>query len=76
MYLSGDVLRTNGVSAVVVDDGTDADPFESDPDNGIISYLSPLGEKILNAKDGEELNIEVNEQNYHYVVESIEAAEF
>ncbi len=51
-------------------------PFESDPDNGIISYLSPLGEKILNAKDGEELNIEVNEQNYHYVVESIEAAEF
>lgn len=33
MYLSGDVLRTNGVSAVVVDDGTDADPFESDPED-------------------------------------------
>ena len=51
-------------------------PFESDPENGVISYLSPLGEKILNAKDGEELNIEVNEQNYHYLVESIKAAEF
>lgn len=51
-------------------------PFESDPEHGIISYLSPLGEKILNAKDGQELNIEVNEQHYNYVVQSIKAAEF
>ncbi len=51
-------------------------PWESDPDNGIISYLSPLGGKLLNAKAEESLEFSINGKAYHYLVEKIEAAQF
>lgn len=51
-------------------------PWESDPDNKIISYMSPLGQKLLHARDGEELNFEMNGQNYSYEVQSIGIAKF
>ncbi|MEJ5307244.1 MAG: GreA/GreB family elongation factor [candidate division WOR-3 bacterium] len=31
-------------------------PFDADPDNGIISYLSPLAQKLLGKKAGEEID--------------------
>lgn len=49
-------------------------PWESDPENGIISYLSPLGNELYNRKHGEEFRFEINEMPYHYRVESIEVA--
>ena len=32
-------------------------PWESDPSNNVISYLSPLGKKLLNHKAGEHLEL-------------------
>ncbi|OJF77604.1 MAG: transcription elongation factor GreA [Treponema sp. CETP13] len=49
-------------------------PWESDPDNGIISYMSPLGNSIMNAKVGETLSFEINEVTYSYKIEKIEVA--
>jgi transcription elongation factor GreA len=46
-------------------------PWESDPDNGIISYLSPLGTKLNNHTAGEELEFEINDRVYRYKVESV-----
>ncbi len=51
-------------------------PWESDPDNKIISYMSPLGHALLNAKEGQELDFEINEVKHSYEVKSIKIAEF
>ncbi len=49
-------------------------PFESDPDNGIISYISPLGDKLLNHKAGDTIQFSINGKKYDYTIKSIEAA--
>ena len=49
-------------------------PWESDPDNNIISYMSPFGNAIMDKKIGEEVNFEINEHEYVYVVQDIQKA--
>ena len=49
-------------------------PWESDPDNGVISYMSPFGNELLDHKVGEELNFTINERKYSYTVKAIEVA--
>jgi transcription elongation factor GreA len=51
-------------------------PWESDPDNRIISYLSPLGGAILNKKPGEQFEFSINNGKISYTVQNISAAEF
>jgi transcription elongation factor GreA len=51
-------------------------PWESDPDNRIISYLSPLGGAILNKKIGESFNFTINEEKVSYTVQGIQAVAF
>lgn len=51
-------------------------PWESDPENGVISYLSPLGTELMNHKAGEVVEFEINERDYHYGVEIVTVAEF
>jgi len=49
-------------------------PWESDPDKGIISYMSPFGNAILNKREGDKINFTINERDYDYTIESITAA--
>jgi len=49
-------------------------PWESDPDAGIISYMSPFGSKIMDKKVGDELSFIINEHKYNYTVKAIKAA--
>ena len=49
-------------------------PWESDPDNNIISYMSPFGNAIMDKKVGEEVSFSINEHDYVYVVQAIEKA--
>ncbi len=49
-------------------------PWESDPDAGVISYMSPLGNEILDAKVGERLTFSINGRENDYTVKSIELA--
>ncbi len=51
-------------------------PWESDPENSVISYLSPLGSKLYNRAPGDHLKFEINEREYDYVVEAVEPVEF
>ena len=51
-------------------------PWESDPDNKIISYMSPFGNAIFNSKKGEELTFTINEREYKYTVKDIKVAKF
>jgi len=50
--------------------------WESNPDNNIISYLSPFGSAILNKAVGEQFNFEINNEKLSYTVEQISAAAF
>ncbi|QMU98940.1 transcription elongation factor GreA [Borrelia sp. A-FGy1] len=49
-------------------------PWESNPDEGIISYKSPFGENLLDAKEGDHLDFVINETHFRYCVKKIEAA--
>ena len=61
------------------DDGKDEvytilGPWESDPDNNVISYMSPFGNAILDKKVGDDVQFEINEHKYHYVIKNIDKA--
>lgn len=49
-------------------------PWESDPDNNIISYMSPFGNAILDKKVGENVQFTINEHKYNYNIKKIEKA--
>ncbi|MBQ9539725.1 MAG: GreA/GreB family elongation factor [Treponema sp.] len=70
-----------GTTVTVHDNVADKDvvytilgPFESAPDEDIISYLSPIGDKLKDHKVGENLNFTINDKKYNYTIKSIEAA--
>jgi transcription elongation GreA/GreB family factor len=47
--------------------------WDSDPDKGIISYLSPVGASLLNHKPGEEVEFEFHGAKHRHRIEKIEA---
>lgn len=51
-------------------------PWESDPDNSIISYQSPLGNRLLRHKVGDQLDFVINEKQYQLEIRSIEVGDF
>ncbi|MDE6349623.1 MAG: GreA/GreB family elongation factor, partial [Treponemataceae bacterium] len=51
-------------------------PWESDTDNGIISYMSPFGNELLDHKLGDELDFEINGHAYRFTVKAINIAKF
>jgi len=50
-------------------------PWESNPSNNVISYLSPFGSELLNHRVGETLEFVINERNYTYTIKEIAKAE-
>jgi transcription elongation factor GreA len=46
-------------------------PWESDPTNQIISYLSPLGKRLLNHKVGDKLSFVIHDRKFAYTVKEI-----
>jgi len=50
-------------------------PWESDPNNNIISYLSPFGNAILNRIAGERFDFVINKERVSYLVEQITPAQ-
>ncbi|MCQ2611330.1 MAG: transcription elongation factor GreA [Treponema sp.] len=51
-------------------------PWESDTDKGIISYMSPVADALLNHKVDDEITFTVNDRTYNYKVLSIELAKY
>ncbi|HEY5296737.1 MAG TPA: GreA/GreB family elongation factor [Verrucomicrobiae bacterium] len=46
--------------------------WDSDPDQGVISYLTPVGQSLLNHKVGDEVEFELHETKRRYRIENIE----
>ena len=67
------------VRATDLDDQPDARRFtilgawDSDPDKGIVSYLSPVAQSLLNRKVGDEVEFEIHGARHRHRIESIEA---
>lgn len=49
-------------------------PWESDPDNHIISYMSPFGNAFMDKKVGTHVQFTVNEHKYDYTIKEIKKA--
>jgi len=47
--------------------------WDTDPDKGILSYLSPLAQALMNKKLGEEVEFDMDGQKKRYRIDSIEA---
>ncbi len=50
-------------------------PWESNPEHGIISYMSPFGNAILELKQGEKTEFTINENKYSFTVTKIAVAQ-
>ncbi len=50
-------------------------PWESDPSNQILSYMSPFGGELSGHSKGDSFEFSINNQLYHYTVEKVEMAE-
>ncbi|HVU26609.1 MAG TPA: GreA/GreB family elongation factor [Verrucomicrobiae bacterium] len=48
--------------------------WDSDPDKGVISYLTPVGQALLNHKVGDEVEFELHGAKRRHRIEKIEAA--
>ena len=46
-------------------------PWESNPSDNIISYLSPFGSELMQHKVGEDLSFEINDREFEYTVKQI-----
>ncbi|MBI9099285.1 MAG: transcription elongation factor GreA, partial [Spirochaetaceae bacterium] len=49
-------------------------PWESDPSNNVISYLSPFGNELLGGMAGDKLSFEINERNFSYEILGVSSA--
>ncbi len=49
-------------------------PWESDPENNIISYMSPFGNAILDKKVGDNVRFTINEHKYDFTIKNIQKA--
>lgn len=47
--------------------------WDGDPDRGLISYLTPVGQALLNRKAGEEVELDLNGTKHRFRIDSIEA---
>lgn len=47
-------------------------PWESNPDDNVLSYLAPFSSNLMGAKIGDKLEFTINEVDHSYVVEKIE----
>jgi len=72
-----------GTMAVLKNEGSDQTekyailgPWESDPENNVISYQTPFGKAMINKVAGDRFQFTSDNENISYFVERIEAAAF
>jgi transcription elongation factor GreA len=69
----GTIVETTNLQTNQRESFTILGAWESDPDKGIISYLSPVGGALLNHKGGDEVEFELHGAKHRHRIEKIEA---
>jgi transcription elongation factor GreA len=72
----GTVVSLENASTKISESFTILGPWESDPDNKVISYLSPFGNAVMNKKPGESFTFAIGNDKVTYNVKEISAAQF
>ncbi|HPO49469.1 MAG TPA: transcription elongation factor GreA, partial [Spirochaetota bacterium] len=65
-----DVLSNSNLEYIILG------PWESNTEKNIISYQSPLGSKLLDKKEGDDVIFTLNDKEYNYNVKKIEVYKF
>jgi transcription elongation GreA/GreB family factor len=68
----GTIVETTNLNSNQRESFTILGAWESDPDKGIISYLSPVGAALLNHKGGDEVEFELHGAKHRHRIEKIE----
>ena len=69
----GTIVHTTNIANNQKETFTILGAWDSDPDKGIVSYMSPIAQALLNQKIGEEVEFEINGARHRHRIESIEA---
>jgi transcription elongation GreA/GreB family factor len=69
----GSVVRAQDLETQAAETFTILGAWDSDPDHGIVSYLSPVAQSLINRKVGDEVEFEIHGVHHRHRIESIEA---
>ncbi len=68
----GAIVRATDLEANQAEHFTILGAWDSDPEKGVVSYLSPVAQALLNRKVGDEVEVEVHGAKRRHRIESIE----
>jgi len=68
----GTVVRATDLEANRLEQFTFLGAWDSDPEKGVVSYLSPMAQALLNHKIGDQVEFEVHGQRHHHRIDMIE----
>jgi transcription elongation GreA/GreB family factor len=68
----GTIVRATDLEANRPEQFTILGAWDSDPEKGIVSYLSPMAQALLNHKIGDQVEFEVHGQRHHHRIDMIE----
>ncbi len=68
----GTIVRATDLEANQPEHFTILGAWDSDPDKGVVSYLSPMAQALLNHKVGDQVEFEVHGVRHHHRIDAIE----
>jgi len=68
----GTIVRTTDIASSQKETFTILGAWDSDPDKGIVSYLTPIAQALLNRKVGDEVDFEIHGAKHRHRIEAIE----
>jgi transcription elongation GreA/GreB family factor len=69
----GTVVRAIDLDSQQPEHFTILGAWDSEPEKGLVSYLSPVAQALLNQKVGDEVEFEIHSVRHHHCIEAIEA---
>jgi len=69
----GTIVKTTDIASSQRETFMILGAWDSDPDKGVVSYLSPIAQALLNRKIGDEVEFEIHGARHRHRIESIEA---
>ena len=68
----GTVVRATDLETNQPEQFTVLGAWDSEPEKGVVSYLSPIAQSLLNRKIGDQVEFEVHGVRHHHRIDSIE----
>jgi transcription elongation GreA/GreB family factor len=69
----GSIVRATDLEANQAEQYTILGAWDSDPEKGVVSYMSPVAQALLNRKIGDEVEFEVHGARHRHRIDAIEA---